>query len=98
MKCESDACQESRSSNDEVERRGAATNEADLSQSSIPLLGSLKTRPRDRSNGLLGVVSRFRNVEKRACNDTAFFLVRYVLKRCDSEDVGVAMLLGFTGG
>jgi len=37
-------------------------------------------------------------VEKCACNDTAFFLARYVLKRCDSQDVGVAMLLGFTSG
>src|SRR5882724_304696 len=47
-----------------VERRGVAlpTNEADLSPSSTSLHGSPKTRPRDRSNRLLGDLQR---TEKR---------------------------------
>jgi len=40
-------------SNDEVERRAVAPVEGALSQSSTPLLGQPKTRPRDRSDRLL---------------------------------------------
>jgi hypothetical protein len=52
-------------SNDEVERRGVApaTNGADLSRSSTPLLGLPKMRPRDRSNRLLEVTCDHANIQ-----------------------------------